>query len=203
MTEQQRYEVVRTLGRGELRRYAPHVVAEVTVDASFREAGNAAFRVLAGYIAGSNRSRRRMGSAAEVTQRDAGAKPEPGGAGKGSRPSERVAMTAPVLQELRDGRYIVAFVLPATLTVETAPEPTDPSVRLRAVDEQLAAALRFSGRWSKTSFDRHLAALEREVRAAWLTPVGPAVFARFNPPFVPWFLRRNEVVVPVAEVPEL
>jgi hypothetical protein len=202
MTEQQRYEVVRSLGRAELRRYAPHVVAEVAVDASFRDAGNRAFRSLAAYIGGANRARRGIASTDGVVRRDDGAEPTDGPASEPSASSERVAMTAPVLQtQAREG-YVVAFVLPAGTNADTAPEPTDPAVRVRPVDGHLAAALRFSGRWTKSSFDRHLRALEREVRSAWLTPAGPPVFARFDPPFVPWPLRRNEVVVPVAEVPE-
>lgn len=28
--------------------------------------------------------------------------------------------------------------------------------------------------------------------------VGPTRYARFDPPWTPWFLRRNEIVVPVA-----
>jgi hypothetical protein len=32
-----------------------------------------------------------------------------------------------------------------------------------------------------------------------LTPIGVPRFARFDPPYTPWFLRRNEVLVDIVE----
>ena len=60
------------------------------------------------------------------------------------------------------------------------------------------AAVRYAGTWSEGGYNRHLMELqamdphegpEREWRAVW---------ARYNPPFTPWFWRRNEILVPVA-----
>lgn len=84
------------------------------------------------------------------------------------------------------------------MTVETAPEPADPDVHVRAVPERVAAAVRYSGRWTQESYERHLAELLEAVAAARLAPTGPPRFARFDPPFKPWFLRRNEVVQDVT-----
>ena len=92
MTEQQPYEVIEHFDGFELRRYPPHLVAEVELDRVGRHDG-------------------------------------PG------RPDRRGG-----------GGYVVAFVLPASMTLETAP-------------------------------------------------------ARFDPPFTPWFLRRNEVVQDVTRAP--
>ncbi|PVU83062.1 heme-binding protein [Cellulomonas sp. WB94] len=181
MTEQQPYELVERYPAFELRRYPSHVVAEVAVRGSFESAGNQAFRVLFGYISGQNESARSVAMTAPVVQEMAG--------------SERVAMTAPVVQtETAEGEFLIAFVLPATLTAATAPVPSNPQVRVRALPERLAAALRFSGRWAESAYRRHLADLEAEIALAGLLPVGPPRFARFDPPYKPWFLRRNEVV---------
>ena len=109
--------------------------------------------------------------------------------------SQKVAMTAPVVQERSaQGGYVVAFVLPATMTLETAPVPADPVVQVREVPERLAAAVRYSGRWSQSSYERHLAELLDAVAEAGLVATGTPRLARFDPPFKPWFLRRNEVV---------
>lgn len=181
MTEQQPYEVVGRYPGFELRSYPAHAVAEVTVRGSFDSAGTRAFRALFGYISGANASARSVAMTAPVVQE--------------AVPSERIEMTAPVLRsEVAEGEYVVAFVLPATLTAQTAPVPTDPRVRVRSVPEQLAAAVRFSGRWTETAYRRHLADLEAAVARAGLQADGPPRFARFDPPFTPWFLRRNEVV---------
>lgn len=184
MTEQQPYEVVQRHPAFELRRYPAHVVAEVEVHGAFEVAGNRAFRSLFGYITGRNQTASSVAMTAPVVQSTPRA-----------ATSEKVAMTAPVLQaDDGAGGYVVAFVLPASLTAETAPVPTDPQVRIRTVPGHLAAAVRYSGRWTESSYRRHLSELESAVRAAGLVTVGAPRFARFDPPFKPWFLRRNEVV---------
>ena len=186
MTEQQPYEVVQSYPTFELRRYPPHLVAEVSVHGSFGEAGNRAFRSLFGYITGQNESARSVAMTAPVIQENA--------------TSEKIAMTAPVVQvENSSGDYVVAFVLPASLTAETAPVPADPRVRVREVPERLAAAMRYSGRWTEAGYRRRLAQLKTDMVRVGLHPGGTARFARFDPPFKPWFLRRNEVLVDVEE----
>lgn len=186
MTEEQPFEVVQSFDDFELRRYPAHVVAEVTARLPFDQAGNAAFRALFGYITGQNRSRTSVEMTAPVTQ-SAGT-------------AEKVAMTAPVTQHGTDeGGYTVAFVLPASMTEQTAPEPTNPDVVIRTVYPSLAAATRYSGRSSQASYERHLETLLEAIRGQGLEPAGAPRLARFDPPFKPWFMRRNEVVVDVAD----
>lgn len=184
MTEQQPYEVLEQHDGFELRRYPAHLVAEVEVDGSFEDAGNRAFRSLFRYITGHNTAQRSVAMTAPVLQEAA---------------SQKVAMTAPVVQaESASGGYVVAFVLPASMTLDTAPVPADPQVRVREVPEGLAAAVRYSGRWTQGSYERHLAELLDAVAAAGLVATGAPRLARFDPPFKPWFLRRNEVVQDVV-----
>lgn len=184
MVEKLGYDVVRRYDEFELRRYAPHVVAEVVVRAPFEEAGNVAFRTLVGYIGGQNRSKTKVAMTAPVLQ----------------QPSERIAMTAPVEQrETSQGEYAVAFVLPSSLTLESAPVPTDPDVHLSQRPGVLAAARRYRGGWGRDAFEQHRGELDQAVRAAGLTPVGPVRWARFDPPIMPAFLRRNEIVQDVVE----
>jgi len=35
------------------------------------------------------------------------------------------------------------------------------------------------------------------IKKRGLEPAGEPIFARYNPPFMPWFLRRNEVLIPL------
>ncbi len=186
MTEQQPFELVRRCPGFDLRRYPAHVVAQVTVRSSFDKAGNVAFRSLFGYISGQNRTQSSVAMTAPVVQEVAG--------------SQKVAMTAPVVQRTTgEGEFVIAFVLPASLTAETAPVPTNPEVEIRTVPAGLAAAAQYSGGWSQSSFERHSTQLQQAVLAEGLRPVGSPRFARFDPPFKPWFLRRNEVVLDVQE----
>ena len=191
MTEQQPYELVRRYAHFELRRYPPHAVAEIQVNATFDRAGNAAFRHLFNYITGSNTAQQKLAMTAPVIQ-------ELG-------PSQKLAMTAPVLQSGplpgsdKPADFVVAFVLPAGLTAATAPVPANSDVKVRDITGSLAAALRFTGSGSEAAFERHNTGLQAALVVAGLTAVGPPRFARFDPPFKPWLLRHNEVVQDVEE----
>ncbi|WP_125131481.1 heme-binding protein [Microbacterium sp. 10M-3C3] len=181
MTEQQPYDVVRERDGWEVRRYPAHVVVETDVrDASFEVAGNRAFRALAGYIGGENRRREKIAMTAPVVQQ-----------------SQKIAMTAPVVQSGAGDGFVVAFVLPSGMTEADAPIPNRPDVRLRTVPERLVAATRFSGRWAQASWEKHREELLSALRGAGLSAVGEPRFARFDPPFTPWFLRHNEVQVDI------
>ncbi|MDQ0665505.1 hypothetical protein QFZ35_004003 [Arthrobacter ulcerisalmonis] len=191
MTEQQPYELIRRYPHFELRWYPAYAVAEVAVSTAFDRAGNAAFRYLFNYISGNNTARRKLAMTAPVIQE--------------SGPPQKLAMTAPVLQRGplpgADGpaEFVVGFVLPAGVTADTAPAPTDPRVSVRGVPASPAAAMSFSGSGSAAAFQRHNTGLQAALELAGLTPVGAPRFARFDPPFKPWFLRRNEVIQDVAD----
>jgi hypothetical protein len=180
--EEPAYEVVARHGDVEIRRYQPMILAETRVEADFEGAGNQAFRRLFGYISGNNTARVKIEMTAPVVQ-------EPS--------SEKIAMTAPVVQQGSGSGWRVAFVVPAEYSWETVPEPTDDRVILRLVPERTVAALRFSGTWGETRFADH----ERKLRAVLdeqdLEVVGETIFARYDPPFKPWFMRRNEVMIEV------
>jgi hypothetical protein len=185
--EQAKYTVVVQDGGFELRDYAPHVVAETVVAGDFEQAGNRAFSALFRYISGGNRSRSKLAMTAPVSQASRG-----DGTG-----GEKIAMTAPVAQHAADGRWAVSFMMPAAYSLETLPQPSDPRVVLRQVPAQRVAALRYSGTWSEKSYLRHKTELESWVAQRGLRPVGDVVWARYNPPFAPWFVRRNEILVEV------
>ena len=44
----------------------------------------------------------------------------------------------------------------------------------------------------------HLDKLERGVAAAGLRTMGGPIYSRYNAPFVPWFMRRNEIWLKLA-----
>lgn len=77
VTEQQPYEVLEQRDGFELRRYPPHLLAQVEIDASFDDAGNRAFRALFRYITGNNQSQRRVDMTAPVVQQQAPSKRSP------------------------------------------------------------------------------------------------------------------------------
>jgi hypothetical protein len=113
--------------------------------------------------------------------------------------SEKLAMTAPVIQEPSgEGSWTVSFVLPGSRALAEYPVPDDPRVVLRELPAQLAAALRWSGRWTADNVERRTAELRSEMERAGWQPAGEPRWARFDPPWRPAFARRNEIVIPVA-----
>jgi hypothetical protein len=111
----------------------------------------------------------------------------------------QIAMTAPVVQTPGDQGHCVAFVMPEGRDLETLPVPTDSRVHLRSVGEQVAAALRFSGRGNARDLDERGRQLLSSLEGSPWRPIGPVRLARFNAPFIPPFLRHNEVVVDVEQ----
>lgn len=180
--EEPAFKVLERDGSFELREYAPYVVAETRVEAGFEAAGNTAFRRLFRYISGDNIAQQKIAMTAPVTQ---------------SR-GEKISMTAPVSQVADGDAYLVAFTLPAIYTLDTAPRPLDRTVRIRAVPAQRVASWRYSGRWTAGNYREHEAELRERMKARGLVASGAPVLARYDAPFMPWFMRRNEVLIPVA-----
>ena len=181
--EKAKYSVVDREGNFELRQYEPYIVAETIVEGDFDEVGNEGFRRLFDYIAGKNRKKQSISMTAPVSQ---------------EAESEKISMTAPVNQVRVGEKYRITFLMPDKYTMETLPEPLDTRVKLKEVPSQRIAAFRYSGTWSKERYEEKRARLKALMRQKGLEPAGESIFARYNPPFMPWFLRRNEVLIPVG-----
>jgi|APFre7841882724_1041349.scaffolds.fasta_scaffold16438_2 hypothetical protein len=179
--EEPKYSVLKAFDDFEIRRYEPTIVAQTVVQGSMEDAGNEAFRLLAGYIFGKNRGEKKIAMTAPVSQTPA-----------------KIAMTAPVAQTATDGGLVVRFTMPAEWTLETLPEPLDSRVQLAALPGRTVAVIRYSGFWSESRYTEHLEKLKAALAREGLRWEGEPVWARYNPPITPWFLRRNEIWLDVA-----
>ena len=187
-TEEAPYKVLKSDDIFELREYEPHILAEVVVDADLEGAGNKAFRRLFKYISGDNHTSDKISMTAPVSQESQG---------------EKIAMTAPVSQENIQGKWAVSFMMPASYTMESLPVPDDPGITLRQVPARRIATVRYSGFWSEEKYLLNKEKLEGWMRDNKLTTAGEPIWARYNPPFTLWFLRRNEILIPVVTRPTL
>lgn len=181
-TEEAKYTVVKRQDAFELRDYAPHILAETVVDGRLEDASNKAFNRLFRYISGNSESRNKVAMTAPVSQ-----SPSP----------EKIAMTAPVGQRSVGDKWAVSFMMPASSTMATLPKPNDASVILREVPARRMAAVRYSGRWSEANYKQHKLELEAWIRKNGFTIIGDPAWARYDPPYMPWFMRRNEILIPV------
>jgi effector-binding domain-containing protein len=182
--EEAKYDVFKKDNSFEIRVYKPHVLAEIIVEGNIEEAGNKVFNRLFRYISGENHSNDEIEMTAPVSQ-------EPRG--------EKIKMTAPVSLQPAEGRWAVSFMMPASYTLETLPIPNDPEINLRRVPARRMAAVRYSGFWSGEKYLRYKKKLEAWIQKEGLTVAGDPIWARYNSPFTLWFLRRNEILIPVAE----
>jgi len=174
MTESIDYGVLRKDGKLEVREY--QAVTLVSVSGL---SDNEAFGILFDYISGNNVSRQRIPMTAPVIS--------------SGQTGERIPMTAPVIS----GIGLFAFALPSSYTAETAPTPNDRRARLESFPRRKLAVLRFRGRTTARVVRARTDDLLSAIGAIGARRIGNPVLMRYNPPFVPGFLRRNEVAVEV------
>lgn len=175
----------------EIRRYAPHLAAEVTVDGDFEAALNGGFRQLADYIFGNNTApdgaQSEIAMTAPVQERRV--------------QGEKIAMTAPVQEhaaaDSKDA-HVVSFVMPSTYTLETLPKPNNPKVRIVEIPETRYAVLSFSGRAPEAKAAEKKAELAAKLAADGFTAKGESILCQYNPPWTPPFMRTNEVWIEIA-----
>jgi len=182
--EKAKYTVVEKEDDFEIRQYDAQIVAETSVEGDLEEVGNEGFRRLYAYISGENTKKQSISMTAPVGQ---------------EVKSEKIAMTAPVKQEKKGNQWRITFLMPAEYTLETLPEPEDARVKLAQEPGRMMAAVKYSGTWSAKGYEENRALLEAYIQKRGLTKAGDPVWARYDPPFMPWFLRRNEVLIPVEK----
>jgi hypothetical protein len=167
------YEVVERIGRVEIRDYEGYLAAETEVSGALDRAGNNGFRTLARFIFGANENAR-----GENT---------------------KIAMTTPVTQVPSGDRFRIRFMMPSEYTADSLPTPNDDRVTIREVEPHRVATITYSGCWSKRSHDRRLRKLRDVLDAEGRRTTGEAVWARYDPPWTPWFMRRNEIMLELDE----
>lgn len=188
--EEAKYVVTDSEGAYEVRQYLPQIVAETYVDGGFNDVGNIAFRRLFAFISGKNRAKREIDMTAPVSQA-----PTP----QDIEPNKKIEMTAPVTQALDEGRWRITFKMPSEYSLENLPQPLDPNVQLREEPGRVMASIRYSGTWSAARYADHERQLRTWIKSKNLRTLGQPIFARYNSPFTPWFMRRNEILIEIEK----
>ena len=186
--EQPDYSVKKKYPDFEIREYKSYLVAETIVSGDFENATNSAFSILFRYISGANTGSQKIRMTVPVNQQNA--------ADRG----EKIKMTVPVISrrgEKEADMYNLAFVVPSKYTLENVPRPSDPRVQIRRIPGRHMAVIRYSGNWKQKNYLKHEAILFQALEREGLQPLGDPVYARYNPPFWPNFLNRNEILIEV------
>lgn len=182
--EEPKYNVIEQSGDFELREYAPKIIAETVISGDLDDASSAGFKRIADYIFGNNTAsaggNEKISMTAPVTM---------------EAKSEKMSMTAPVTMEKKDGKWRMDFVMPSQYTMQTLPKPNNPDVRLREVPSQQYAVIRFSWFAGDEKVTKKTSELLAWMKEKNITPKGSPELARYNPPWTPPFMRRNEVMI--------
>jgi DNA gyrase inhibitor GyrI len=195
--EQPKYSLVEQQGDIELRDYPSLLVAEVRRDGTRQQGLSAGFGPLARYIFAKERGGERIAMTAPVEQQAAA-------------PNARIAMTAPVTQHAVDGPardaggqggWAVRFIMPSTYRLAQLPAPASDDINLYEVPPRRMAAIRFSGRTTDALIGEQEQRLKDWMGQQGLKQAGPPIYAYYNDPFTPGFLRRNEVLIEVDQAP--
>ena len=181
--EEPAYEVLSANDLYEVRKYAPVIIAKTTVEGEREAATNEGFRRIADYIFGNNTTSDSIAMTTPVT----------------SQGSEKIAMTTPVTSlENESGTQTIAFVMPSKYTLETLPKPVTDFVVIEEVPEKVYAVLRFSGWVSDEKVQKKKSELIEALEADDMTFNDAYTLSQYNPPWTPWFMRRNEIWIEVG-----
>lgn len=181
MTETLKYSVLKKEKEIELRQVSEHIIAEVSIDEkNYKKAIERGFNILAGYIFGNNIARQKieMTSPVHATQ------------------SQRIAMTTPVTVTGKDA-FQVSFIMPAEYTLETLPIPNDDRIHIALIPAHQMAAIRFSGYFNQENIRINKERLTLWLEKQGLETEGDFIVAGYNPPWIPGFLARNEVLIKI------
>ncbi len=181
--EEPNYRVLQDYGNIQIRQYPPILVAQTEITGDYHSSGNQGFRRLAGYIFGKNQSQQQISMTTPVIQE--------------IQTTEQIAMTAPVLQQQTGDKWYMAFVLPDSYTLATAPIPVDPAIKLAEMPSKKLAVLSYTGGLSEQRIKEKSTEL-----TSWLTEhnymlLNPAQSAAYDPPWTLPFLRRNEIHIEI------
>ena len=165
--ETPKYTVIKNQGKFELRKYSAFLTSNVEVSAeNHASAGSSGFSYLAGYIFGGNKA------------------------------SQKIAMTAPVMtSQTKKGNFLISFVIPSKYSMKDLTAPNQNSVTFIEMDEMNIASVTFSGYTSEEKINSKTDALQNWMADQNLQQIGYPIIARYDPPWKPGFLRKNEILI--------
>ena len=169
MVETARYDVVLAESEFEVRHYSKMLL--VTTIGSAGSQFNRLFK----YISGGNKAKSKIAMTSPVIT------------------SEKIAMTSPVISRGES----MSFVVPSKYELGSVPEPIDPSVSIEEVPDRYVATIRFRGLAWRDSVRDKAGRLLEWLSGKGIQPKGEPFLMQYNPPFIPGFLRRNEVGVEI------
>jgi hypothetical protein len=185
VTETLGYNILKQDGDFEIRQYGSYIMAQVEVLSDMKDATSSGFMKLFNYISGNNINKAKIEMTIPVTEEQVSV-------------SQKIPMTAPVTTErMANNAYIISFIMPSKFTLDMLPEPKDKSITFKQVPEHQAAVITFHGRMSEDLAKKKIEALNSWLLKSHMEPKSNYIMAQFNPPWIPGFMRKNEIIVEI------
>jgi hypothetical protein len=152
-TEQHKYQVLKSYGNVEIRKYEPAIFSSVMLGKnSYREISGKGFGILAGYIFGGNEKK------------------------------ENISMTSPVIMELGDSTKM-KFMVPKGYTMNSLPEPNDKRIIFEQQNEKIIAAIQFDGWADNDKIEYYTEQLKSSLAKENISHTNKFSFLGYNPPY--------------------
>ena len=110
--------------------------------------------------------------------------------------NEKINMTIPVLKEITDNGMKMAFVVPQEKWNDI-PRPVDSRLKIKLFNKGEFAVISYTGAYSSKLEEKHVSLLEKWMQKKGFVSKSNFMIAIYNGPYVPFFLRRNEILVRV------
>jgi hypothetical protein len=152
-TEQHKYQVLKSYGNVEIRKYEPAIFSSVMLGKnSYREISGKGFGILAGYIFGGNEKK------------------------------ENISMTSPVTMELGDSTKM-KFMVPKGYTMNSLPEPNDKRIIFEQQNEKIIAAIQFDGWADNDKIEYYTEQLKSSLAKEHISHTNKFSYLGYNPPY--------------------
>jgi len=180
--DQPSYQLLNEVGNIQIRHYPALLIAETEITADYKTASNQGFQRLAGYIFGNNQKQQTLAMTAPVIQ-------EP--------QAETLAMTAPVIQLKSEDSWLMAFVLPTSYSISTAPIPNDKAITIKELPAKKVAVISYTGSLCESGIEKNADILINWLNQQHIKTLSLARSAAYDPPWTLPFLRHNEVHIDI------
>ena len=114
---------------------------------------------------------------------------------------EKIEMTSPVLIDTAGEKKTMSFIMPKKAVEKGVPLPAADNVTLGKIEAARMAVLRFDGCRTPENEKAAVEKLKAWMVAQKLEGQGDHMFAYYDPPWTPVFLRRNEVMIRIKKTP--
>ena len=115
----------------------------------------------------------------------------------GNEENKQISMTAPVVTTDSGGRIEMSFILPKEYTTDNAPKAQSDKVKISSVSGRKIATIRFSGFTTIEKVKKKEQELLQILKENSIEIQGSPMLFRYNDPYTPPFMRRNEIGIEV------